>query len=69
MIKNKLSIVMGIRRMNMAELARIAGLSHVTVFKIYHNKTKTIELETIDKLCKALNCRIQDIFEQVEDKD
>ena len=39
MIKNKLSEMMGIRRMNMAETARIAGLSHVAVFKIYHNKT------------------------------
>ena len=32
-------------------------------------KTKTIKLETLDKLCNALNCRIQDIFEHVPDKD
>ncbi len=67
MIKNKLSEMMGIRRMNMAETARIAGLSHVAVFKIYHNKTKTIELETINKLCYALDCKIQDIFEYIPD--
>ena len=67
MIKNKLSEMMGIRRMNMAEVARIADLNHVTVFRIYHDKTKTIELETINKLCYALNCRIQDIFEYVPD--
>ena len=65
MIKNKLSIMMGVRRIKMAELARIAGLSHVAVFRIYHNKTKTIELETINKLCYALDCKIQDIFEYV----
>ena len=45
MIKNKLSEMMGIRRMKMAETARIAGLSHVAVFKIYHNKTKTIDTD------------------------
>ena len=67
MIKNKLSIMMGIRRMNMAELARLAGLSHVAVFRIYHNKTKTIELETINKLFFALDCKIQDIFEYIPD--
>lgn len=67
MIKNKLSIIMGMRRMNMAEVARIAGLSHVAVFRIYHDKTKTIELETINKLCYALDCKIQDIFEYVPD--
>lgn len=67
MIKNKLSEMMGIRRMNMAEVARVANLNHVTVFKIYHDKTKTIELETINKLCFALNCNIQDIFEYIPD--
>lgn len=65
--KNKLSIMMGVRKMNMAELARLAGLSHVAVFRIYHNKTKTIELETINKLCYALDCKIQDIFEYIPD--
>ena len=50
MIKNKLSTMMGIRRMNMAEVARIGGLNHVTVFRIYHDKTKTIELGTISNL-------------------
>ena len=67
MIKNKLSEMMGIRRMNMAEVARVGGLNHVTVFRIYHDKTKTIELETINKLCYALDCRIQDIFEYMPD--
>ena len=51
----------------MAEVARIAKLSHLTVFKIYHEKTNTIELETINKLCYALDCRIQDIFEYIPD--
>ncbi len=51
----------------MAELARQSGLSHVAVFRIYHDRTKTIELETINKLCNALHCRIQDIFEHVPD--
>lgn len=67
MIKNKLSEMMGIRRMNMAETVRVAGLNHITVFRIYHDKTKTIELETINKLCYALDCRIQDIFEYIPD--
>ena len=67
MIKNKLSEMMGIRRMNMAETARVAGLNHITVFHIYHDKTKTIELETINKLCYTPDCRIQNIFEYIPD--
>lgn len=67
MIKNKLSEMMGKRKMNMAEVARVANLNHITVFRIYHDKNKTIELETINKLCFALNCQIQDIFEYIPD--
>lgn len=67
MIKNKLSEIMGKRRLNMAQVARNSNLTHVTVFRIYHNKTKTIELETLNKLCNTLNCRIQDIFEHIPD--
>ncbi|MDR1168492.1 MAG: helix-turn-helix transcriptional regulator [Heliobacteriaceae bacterium] len=67
MIKNKLSEIMGRKRLNMAEVARMSGLTHVTVFRIYHEKTTTVELNTIDKLCSALDCKIQDIFEHVPD--
>lgn len=58
---------MGKKRMNMAEVGRMANLSHITVFKIYHDKTKTVELETVNKLCFALNCQIQDLFEYIPD--
>lgn len=65
MIKNKLSEEMGKQRLNMAEVARLSGLSHNSVFRIYHNKSNTIEFTTIDKLCKALECKIQDLFEYI----
>jgi len=67
MIKNKLSELMGRKRIKMSEVAKIAGLSKVAVFKIYHDKNKVISLETINKLCWALECEIQDIFEYIPD--
>lgn len=67
MIKNKLSELMGKKRLNMAELARMAKLSHVAVFKIYHDKNKSISLETLNKLCWALECKIEDIIEYIPD--
>lgn len=67
MIKNKLSELMGRKRLNMAEVARMSKLSHITLFKIYHNKTKQIGIETINKLCWALECNVQDLFEYVPD--
>lgn len=67
MIKNKLSELMGKKRLNMAELARMSKLSHVAIFKIYHDKNKSIGLDTLNKLCWALECEIQDIFEYIPD--
>ena len=47
MIKNKLSIMMGVRKMNMAELARLAGLSHVAVFESTILKLKLLNLKQL----------------------
>ena len=49
MIKNKLSEIMGRKRINMAELARMAGLSHVAVFEVptYHKLLVTSDVAVI----------------------
>lgn len=67
MIKNMLSVVMGYRRIQVAELARIAKLKYDTVDRIYRNETKGIDFETLNKLCFALECTPNDIFKYVPD--
>lgn len=63
MIKNKLSEILGRKRINKAELSRLSGVSYSSVKSIYYNKTKGIEFETLDKLCNFLQCTPNDIFE------
>ena len=63
MIKNKLSEIMGRKRINIAELARLTGLSRITITGIYKNTSKQVALETLNKICWALECNVQDIFE------
>jgi putative transcriptional regulator len=67
MIKNKLSTIMGEKRIKMSELTRISGLTYETVFRLYHNKTKGIDFETLSKICYALECDIGDIFSYIPD--
>ena len=67
MILNKLSEIMGKRRINMSQLSRMTGLSRGAVFNIYHEKTSNIDFETMDKLCRALKCSVGDLFEFVDD--
>ena len=65
MIKNNLSRLLGERRMKMTELCSLTGLSKNTVFRMYHDLTTNFSLDTIDKICIALNCNVQDIFEYI----
>ena len=41
------------------------GIDSKTVRRLRANEN--IETKTLDKLCKALNCKIEDIMEYVED--
>ncbi len=42
-------------------------ISHRTIYNIVNNKTKMIAFESLEKICKALNCSPNDILE-IEDK-
>ena len=54
MINNKLSEILGRKRIKMSELQRM-------------NKTKSISFDTINKLCNALECNTQELFEFIPD--
>lgn len=68
MIRNNLSEIMGRKRINISELCRMSKLSYDTVYKLFHDKKKGIEFATLDKLCWALECTPNELFEYVEDK-
>jgi len=53
--------------MSREELAFKAGISISYVIKLEQNAASRISLDIYDKLCKALNCKIQDILEYVND--
>lgn len=67
MIKIHLSKILGIKRMNMSELAKQTGLSRNTVFLLYHEKSERVDLSTLDKLCVTLDCQPGDLLEHVPD--
>lgn len=69
MILNKLSEIMGRKRIKMSELARMTGLARSTIFEFYYDKTKVLKLDTLNKFCWALECRVEDILEYVPDEE
>jgi putative transcriptional regulator len=66
-IVNHLSRLMGERRINIQELSRRSGLSYKAVHDLYHDRTRRYDAETLDRLCRALACRVEDIIEYVPD--
>ena len=39
------------------------NISHATIYKMVNNETKMISFENLEKICDALNCTPNDIFE------
>jgi len=63
MITNKLSEILGKRRIRKTELAKWAGVSLSTIHRIYYDQTKGIDFDTLDRICIALDCTPNDILE------
>lgn len=54
------------RDMKKKELAQIAGVSTYTINKL--NKNGNVTVEVLGKICRALNCTLDDIMEFEEDE-
>ncbi len=67
MINNKISEILGKKRIRMLELQKMTGLNHTTIINLYYDRSKNINFETINKLCKALDCDIHELFEYIPD--
>ncbi len=52
-----------LNRMSQSELAKRAELSKTTVSNLESGRLRRIELETIGKLCMALSCTPNELFE------
>lgn len=66
MLKNNLSAIMGAKRIKIYELEKISGISRSTITRLYYNQTNTVSFNTIENICKALNCTPGDLFEVID---
>lgn len=55
------------KRMNKSELKKAAHISTNAVAKMGRNES--VSLETLEKVCSALNCSIEDVVSFVADKE
>ena len=54
------------RDLKKKDLPTLAGISSASVTKL--GKNENVNTETLEKICRALNCDISDIMEMTADK-
>ncbi len=61
-VKIRLKELRNAKEISQNELARLLEMSLANIQKIEYNKAKSIPLDTLEKLCKALGCQVGDLL-------
>lgn len=67
MIIINLDVMLAKRKMKVSELAERVGITLANISVLKNGKAKAVRLETLDKICEALECQPGDILEYRED--
>ena len=60
-------VMMARRKMSLGELSDKVGITLANLSILKNNKAKAIRFSTLDAICKALDCKVEDILEYKED--
>ena len=66
MIVINLDVMMARRKMSLGELSEKVGITLANLSILKNNKAKAIRFSTLDAICRALDCRVEDILEYRE---
>ena len=67
MIVINLDVMMAKRKMSLGELSEKVGIALANLSILKNNKAKAIRFSTLDALCRALDCKVEDIIEYKND--
>lgn len=62
MVKLNLRSLLNDKRMTQSQLASITKIRPSTICDICNNSSSFLKLDNIDKICKALDCSVQDLI-------
>ncbi len=68
-VKITLKQVRQARNLSQNKLAQLIGMTLQNVQRIEYGEAKSIPLDTLDKLCEALNCQTGDLLVRIPDDD
>ena len=65
MIIVNIDVMLARRKMSVTELSERVGITMANISILKNGKAKAIRIETLDKICRALDCQPGDILEWV----
>ena len=63
MIVINLDVMMAKRKMSLSDLSEKVGITIANLSILKNNKAKAIRFSTLDAICRALACKVEDILE------
>ncbi len=63
MIIVNLDVMMAKRKMSLGELSEKVGITLANLSILKNNKAKAVRFSTLDAICRALDCDVNDIIE------
>lgn len=64
-----LDVMMAKRKMSLTELSERVDITMANLSILKTGKAKAVRLETLEAICRVLNCQPGDILEYVEEED
>ena len=64
-----IDVMLAKRKMSVTELSEKLGITMANVSILKNGKAKAVKIETINKLCKVLECQQGDLFAYEEDEE
>lgn len=62
-------VMLAKRKMSVTELSERVGITMANISILKNGKAKAVKLDTLNKICKALECQPGDILEYVPDEE
>lgn len=67
MIKLNLPVLFAQRGIRVADADRMTDMGRSTLYRLYNNEVTRIDFDSLERLCKLLNCKPGDIILYEED--
>ncbi|WP_089139524.1 helix-turn-helix domain-containing protein [Vibrio rumoiensis] len=69
MITCNLSTLLGARKLKISDVVRETGINRSTITRLYHETNNRIDFDTLEKLCRFLDCEVGELLEVTDSED